>query len=90
LHSIFIASSQTGPRRNIKAHTSFTVPVIPNTSHNKRNGGTQTTILDKEITNTNTSERRKAARCANLTTLFKKFVFIICEFLEVDDVEICL
>jgi hypothetical protein len=56
---------------------------MPNTSHNKRNSGTQTTIHEKEITATNTSERRKAARFAALTTLFAKFVFIICEILKV-------
>ena len=56
---------------------------MPNTSHNKRNSGTQTTIHEKEITATNTCERRKAARFAALTTLFAKFVFIICEVLKV-------
>ena len=63
---------------------------MPNTSHNKRNGGMQTATHDKEITTTNKSDRRKAARFAAITTLFAKFVFIICKILKVGDVGMCL
>ena len=55
---------------------------MPNTSHNKINGGMQTTKHEREITTTNKSDRMKAARFAAITTLFAKFVFIICKILK--------